>query len=76
MKVTKQTQMEAIFLSNSKATFVDYNMGQLILPMDFSDLIDPHDVSRVVNEMVDIVSDDVFFFHNIKGVAAALTTRK
>jgi transposase len=52
--------MEAIFLSNSKATFVDYNMGQLILPMDFSDLIDPHDVSRVVNEMVDLVSDDVF----------------
>lgn len=36
-------------------------MGQLILPMDYSDLIPENHVVRVIHEMVEQVSDDLFF---------------
>lgn len=49
------------FLSNQKATFQEYNMNQLILPMDFSDLIPDNHVVRVVNDMINALSDDLFF---------------
>jgi len=58
--------MEAAFLSNYSATFIDCNMGQLILPMDFSDMIPESHVARVVNDMVNQISDD-FFFSYYKG---------
>jgi transposase len=48
-------------LSNYQATFIDYNMGQLVLPMDYSDLIPDDHVVRVINDMVDRVSDNLFF---------------
>ncbi|WP_062446549.1 IS1182 family transposase [Thalassobacillus devorans] len=48
-------------MSNSSATFIDYNMGQLVLPMDFSDLIPEDHVVRVIHSMVEQVNDDLFF---------------
>ncbi|MBB5175142.1 transposase, partial [Texcoconibacillus texcoconensis] len=48
-------------MSNYSATFIEYNMDQLVLPMDFSDMIPEDHVSRVVNEMVEMVDDDLFF---------------
>nr|WP_228409418.1 transposase [Radiobacillus deserti] len=48
-------------MSNSSATFIDYNMGQLVLPMDFSDLIPEDHVVRVIHAMVEQVNDDIFF---------------
>ncbi|GER70691.1 hypothetical protein BpJC7_19940 [Weizmannia acidilactici] len=35
-------------MSNYSATFIDYSMGQLILPKDFSDMIPKDHVARVV----------------------------
>ncbi|WP_408010704.1 transposase [Pseudalkalibacillus sp. A8] len=50
-------------MSNSSATFIDYNMGQLVLPMDHSDLIPEDHVVRVINSMVNQVNDGLFFSH-------------
>lgn len=36
-------------------------MNQLVLPMDFSDLIPKNHVARVVNDMVNQLDDDLFF---------------
>lgn len=47
-------------MSNQLATFKHYNMNQLILPMDFSDLIPNNHVVRVVNDMINTLSDDLF----------------
>ncbi|WP_328018433.1 IS1182 family transposase, partial [Halalkalibacterium halodurans] len=48
-------------MSNSIATFIHYNMDQLVLPMDFSDLIPEDHVARVVNDMVEMVDEDLFY---------------
>ena len=40
--------------------FRPYRQDQLFLPMDFSDMIAPHHVVRVVNDAVDQLSDAVF----------------
>ena len=50
-------------MSNYSVTFLDYNMDQLILLMDFSDRIPTDHVVRVVNRMVDLVEDGFFFAH-------------
>lgn len=47
-------------MSNQVATFKHYNMNQLILPIDFSDLIPNNHVVRVVNDMINALSDDLF----------------
>ncbi|MBA4496590.1 IS1182 family transposase [Paenactinomyces guangxiensis] len=47
----------------SNATFVDYSMNQLFLPMDLEELIPPRHVVRVVNDAIDQVKDDVFLKH-------------
>ncbi|WP_172967524.1 hypothetical protein [Weizmannia acidilactici] len=58
-------------MSNYSATFIDCNMGQLILPMDFSDMIPKGHVARVVNDMVNQISDDIltirrgFLYENV-----------
>ncbi|TWI59990.1 ABC-2 type transport system ATP-binding protein/transposase [Halalkalibacter nanhaiisediminis] len=49
-------------MCNHLATFKYYNMNQLILPMDYSDLIPENHVARVVNDMVNsLVTRDYFF---------------
>ncbi len=48
-------------MCNQLATFKDYNMNQLILPMDYSDLIPENHVARVVNDMVNRLDDHLFF---------------
>ncbi|OLN21475.1 hypothetical protein BTO30_14680 [Domibacillus antri] len=48
-------------MSSTKATFIDYTMGQLILPMDYSELIPEDHVVRVVSGMIDELDDDLFF---------------
>ncbi|WP_018922598.1 IS1182 family transposase [Salsuginibacillus kocurii] len=41
--------------------FKDYTMGQLVLPMDFSDLIPENHVSRVVHDMIEQVDEQLFY---------------
>ncbi len=38
-----------------------YNMNQLILPMDYSDLISENHVARAVNDMVNRLDDHLFY---------------
>ncbi|MED4196938.1 hypothetical protein P4627_20590, partial [Halalkalibacterium halodurans] len=51
---------KAIFLRNQTATYQQYTMNQLVLPMDFSDLIPENHVARVVNDMVESLDDQLF----------------
>ena len=62
-------------MSNSSSTFIHYKMGQLVRPMDFSDLILDGHVVRVIHEMVDQVRDDLFFSH-CQGAGAVPTIPK
>ncbi|WP_413377571.1 IS1182 family transposase [Alkalihalobacillus sp. 1P02AB] len=48
-------------MCNQKATFQDYNMNQLYLPMDYSDLIPENHMVHVVNDMVNGLKDEIFF---------------
>jgi hypothetical protein len=45
---------------HTQAEFARYRQDQLFLPMDFSDMIAPHHVVRVVNDAVDQRHDAVF----------------
>ncbi|MED4107527.1 hypothetical protein P4636_00245, partial [Halalkalibacterium halodurans] len=45
---------------NQTATYQQYTMNQLVLPMDFSDLIPENHVARVVNDMVESLDDQLF----------------
>ncbi|SDC78619.1 IS1182 family transposase, partial [Shouchella lonarensis] len=48
-------------MSNQKATFLEYNINQLNLPMDFSDLIPENHIARVINDMVNQLDDQLFY---------------
>ncbi|NJP39418.1 transposase, partial [Alkalicoccus luteus] len=48
-------------MSSQTATFQEYTMGQLVLPMDFSDLIPDDHVARVIHTFVEAVDNDLFF---------------
>ncbi|SDB87805.1 ABC-2 type transport system ATP-binding protein/transposase [Shouchella lonarensis] len=48
-------------MSNQKATFQQYNINQLNLPMDFSDLIPENHIARVINDMVNQLDDQLFY---------------
>jgi transposase len=48
-------------MSSQTATFQEYTMGQLVLPMDFSDLIPDDHVARVIHSFVEAVDNDLFF---------------
>jgi transposase len=45
-------------MSSQAATFQEYTMGQLVLPMDFSDLIPDDHVARVIHTFVEAVDND------------------
>ncbi|GMA64366.1 hypothetical protein GCM10025859_48060 [Alicyclobacillus fastidiosus] len=45
----------------SNVTFIQYNMGQLFLPMDLEDLIPANHVVRIVNDTVERMDDELFF---------------
>ncbi|MED4151054.1 IS5/IS1182 family transposase, partial [Halalkalibacterium halodurans] len=47
-------------MRNQTATYQQYTMNQLVLPMDFSDLIPENHVARVVNDMVESLDDQLF----------------
>jgi transposase len=47
-------------MKHDHISFIDYNMDQLTLPMDISELIPSHSVARVVNEMIERVPDHHF----------------
>ncbi|SDI24303.1 ABC-2 type transport system ATP-binding protein/transposase [Alteribacillus persepolensis] len=46
-------------MSNLTATFQEYTMNQLYLPMDFSDLIPEDHVARIVSDMIDALDDQL-----------------
>ncbi|ANX13435.1 transposase [Fictibacillus arsenicus] len=47
-------------MKHDHISFIDYNMDQLTLPMDISELIPLHNVARVVNEMIERIPDEHF----------------
>ncbi|MDD9150942.1 hypothetical protein OYT88_20765, partial [Sporolactobacillus sp. CQH2019] len=58
MKRTSSHYTEAIFLTD--IFFKEYNMNQLVLPMDLNDSIPEDHVSRAVNDFVNRVDHQVF----------------
>jgi len=47
-------------MKHDHISFLEYNINQLMLPMDISELIPQHSVARVVNEMIERIPDNHF----------------
>lgn len=47
-------------MKHDHISFIQYNMNQLMLPMDISELIPSHSIARVVNEMIERIPDSRF----------------
>jgi transposase len=47
-------------MKHNHISFILYNMDQLILPIDISELIPSHSVARVVNKMIERTPDSHF----------------
>ncbi|ERI04459.1 hypothetical protein [Aneurinibacillus aneurinilyticus] len=44
-------------MKHDHISFIDYNVNQLMLPMDISELIPRHSVAHVVNDMIERIPD-------------------